>query len=86
MAPYRTFAITFRAKAWYFPACDVPVIETTIYQEYEKVGIILNAPILKCNLKKQIMVTRNNLYRLDIATGNDAFCDCISNAHYPRNV
>ena len=28
MAPYRTFAVTFRMKAWYFPACDVPTIET----------------------------------------------------------
>jgi len=60
--------------------------ESTISQEYEKVGIVLNAPKMRRNLRDQILITRNNLHRIRIKEGNDAFVDCIMNAHYPRSV
>jgi len=57
--------------------------DTTIFQEYYKVGIHLNTPKI-INKEAQILKTRANLYRIRCWEHTMPFISAISNARYPE--
>ena len=59
---------------------------TTILDEYKKVGINLVMPDRKEKVVDRIIKTRNNLYRLRVGSNCDDFISAILNSRYPTIV
>jgi len=57
--------------------------ESTIYQEYKKVGIHLNIPKERSK-KSQINLLRSNIHRLRFSNNAEALLWNLMNAHYPE--
>ena len=56
--------------------------QSTIYDEYKKLGIYLNTPQER-GKKEQIMKTRSNIYRIRWNENCQEFANAIMNARYP---
>jgi hypothetical protein len=57
--------------------------QSTIWEEYQKVGIYLNTPANK-NKQDQIMKLRSNVYRLKIGGNATDLANCLMQSRYPE--
>ena len=57
--------------------------QSTIWEEYQKVGIYLNTPANK-RKEEQIMKLRSNIYRIRIGDNATDLANCLMQSRYPE--